>query len=303
MNFNDGIIYVFMTLLTFTVNTIINVLTDVAEMGTLNQKRVKKHGIVSLLIVMLYFTYYYFTTNQTSVFVLSEEDKILLLLILVFSFLYLNLNATISTVLNKFILKIGIEGGKDLLCFGMIIVNLVIAFLVICASSIFLSENNIITKEFDGEILYNSNRYNITVPKNTIFYYDNKKTSQTNESTGINEILKPSNTSSEYLLRKNTEIILKQDSYVRYNNATVKNFNDGKTAKIDFYLTENSVQQLKKDVRVRLKTDTTVLLSRTNSITTILNFNTCILAFGLIIYYIWKLCIRKLCSVLKGRRP
>lgn len=297
MNFNDGIIYVFMTLLTLIVNTIINVLIDVAKMETLNQKRVKKHGVVSLLIVMLYFTMYYYSTNQTSVFVLSKEDKIILLLILVFSFLYLNLNAIISTVLNKFILKIGMEGGKNLLCIWMIIVNLLITLLIIYTSS-FLSEKNIITQEFDGEILYNSNRYNITVPKNTIFYYDNKKTIQTNKSTGINEILKPSHKSSEYLLRKNTEIILKKDSYVRYTNATVKNFNDGKTAKIDFYLTENSEQQLKKDVRVKLKTDTTVLLSQTNPITTTLAINTYALAIGLIIYYIWKLC-----SVLKGCRP
>ncbi|HFU4051670.1 TPA: hypothetical protein ACGO0E_002199, partial [Streptococcus suis] len=61
MNFNDGIVFIFISLLTFLVDSSIKSLTDKFENHDIFKKRMAKYSISSLLIVIIYFLFYFFT--------------------------------------------------------------------------------------------------------------------------------------------------------------------------------------------------------------------------------------------------
>lgn len=285
MNFNDGILYVFMALLAYIVDKIITGLTDKLDQS-IHQKRIIKHGIASLLIVVIWLTLYFFI-NQTSVFNLSEEDKIGLLLILVFSFIYLNLNATISTFLKK---KFFQSKSEKCFCYIMVIVNIVMAIILVLISAIVFTGNSIITAETQAIVKYDNEQYEITIPKDTFFYFESKKIEESPNLSKINDILEPINSTSEYSLHPNTKILLKKGTYVKYDDSnSVVEIKDGSSqSKIKFYLTSKSVSQLKRDTVVQLKKSTTVILDRTNGFLTIPAINVYFIALCLVIYYFLK---------------
>lgn len=96
MDFGSGILYVFIALLTFLVNSAIGSLTDAAESNDNFKKRLRKYSIASLIFVCLYIIIYYLTT-KTSKFNFTSEDGVALLIVFVISILYFYLNATVST--------------------------------------------------------------------------------------------------------------------------------------------------------------------------------------------------------------
>lgn len=95
MKFESGILYVFIALLTFLVDSAIRALTDTVESKDNFKKRIRKYSIASLIFVCLYFIVYYFMT-KTSKFNFTSEDGVSLLIIFVISILYFHLNATVS---------------------------------------------------------------------------------------------------------------------------------------------------------------------------------------------------------------
>ncbi|MFS9072533.1 hypothetical protein QM909_05850 [Streptococcus gordonii] len=96
MDFGSGILYVFIALLTFLVDSAIGSLTDAVESKDNFKKRIKKYSIASLIFVCLYFIIYYLMT-KTSKFNFTSEDGVALLIVFVTSILYFFLNATVST--------------------------------------------------------------------------------------------------------------------------------------------------------------------------------------------------------------
>ena len=100
MDFGSGILYVFIALLTFLVDSAIGSLTDAVESKENFKKRIRKYSIASLIFVCLYFIIYYLMT-KTSKFNFTSEDGIALLIVFVISILYFYLNATVSTFTKK----------------------------------------------------------------------------------------------------------------------------------------------------------------------------------------------------------
>lgn len=100
MNFGNGILYVFIALLTFLIDSAIRALTDTVENTDNFKKRIRKYSIASLIFVCLYFILYYLMT-KTSKFNFTSEDGVALLIVFVISILYFYLNTTVSTFIKN----------------------------------------------------------------------------------------------------------------------------------------------------------------------------------------------------------
>ena len=87
MDFNNGILYVFIALFTFLIDSAVKSLTDTADSSEIFKKRMRKYSIASLAIVSLYIILYYFTT-KTSKFNFTAKDGIMLLVVFCVSILY-----------------------------------------------------------------------------------------------------------------------------------------------------------------------------------------------------------------------
>lgn len=170
MDFNNGILYVFIALFTFLIDSAVKSLTDTADSSEIFKKRMRKYSIASLAIVSLYIILYYFTT-KTSKFNFTTKDGIMLLVVFCVSILYFYLNASISTLVKKWLAKKNWDQNSCWVMFGFNIVTLII---IIVFANLQLTSQNYINRDTTA-VIYSKNEdtnYKVIIPKDTLFTID-----------------------------------------------------------------------------------------------------------------------------------
>ena len=282
MNFNDGIVFIFISLLTFLVDSSIKSLTDNVENHDIFKKRMVKYSISSLLIVIIYFLFYFFNTKTTK-FMLTTDDSIILLLIYVFSIIYFNLNASISTLLNRILTR---RNKKEHLFIFMMVSNIIIPLIIFLLVGSLLKGQNFLNEEAKGIIKVNKQEYSVIIPQNTSLIYDFIP-SQSGNNHEINQLFDPINSSSEYEIKSGSNITLFKGTYLKYfNQNNYLTTKDGdKVSEIEFQLTENSLVQLKETIKVELSENTLVSIQQRNNFLSVQATHLFLLGLLLIIYY------------------
>ncbi len=283
MDFNDGILYVFIALFTFLIDSAVKSLTDTADSSEIFKKRMRKYSIASLAIVSLYIILYYFTT-KTSKFNFTTKDGIMLLVVFCVSILYFYLNASISTLVKKWLAKKNWDQNSCWVMFGFNIVTLII---IIVFSNFQLTSQNYINRDTTA-VIYSKNEdtnYKVIIPKDTLFTIDYSINKPDNTSELV-QMFDFQVNNSEYKIAKGTTIKLLGGTYLNYNDETsLKLMINGKLSKSDFYTNDNSVAKLNSEQEVELSEDSTVLLKQQNSYITISVFALYAQILSLIIYY------------------
>lgn len=284
MDFNNGILYVFIALFTFLIDSAVKTLTDTADSSEIFKKRIKKYSIASLAFVSLYIIIYYFAT-KTSKFNFTKEDGIMLLVVFCVSILYFYLNASISTLVKKWLTK---KNWGQNLCFVMIGINIVIGLLIFFFANSQLTGQNYINKDTTA-VIYSKNKdtnYKVIIPKDTLFTMDYPIKNESNDTTELIKMFDFQVNNSEFKIKKGTTIKLLKGTYIYYNNETsLKLISNDKLSKSDFYTNGNSVAKLKCEQDVELSEDSTVLLKQQNSYITISIVALYVQILSLIIYY------------------
>lgn len=284
MDFNKGILYVFIALFTFLIDSAVKSLTDTADSSEIFKKRMKKYSIASLTFVSLYFILYYFGT-KTSKFNFTKEDGIMLLVVFCVSILYFYLNATISTLVKKWLTK---KNRGQSSCFVMMGFNIVILILIICFANFQLTGQNYINKDTMA-VIYSKSKdtnYKVIIPKDTLFTIDYPIKNESDDTTELVKMFDFQVNNSEFKIKKGTTIKLLQGTYIYYNNETsLKLVSKDKLSKSDFYTNDNSVAKLNSEQEAELSEDSTVLLKQQNFYITISIFALYGQILSLIIYY------------------
>ncbi|HFU4327017.1 TPA: hypothetical protein ACGO9A_002277, partial [Streptococcus suis] len=194
---------------------------------------------------------------------LTTDDSIILLLIYVFSIIYFNLNASISTLLNRILTR---RNKKEHLFIYMMVSNIIIPFIIIILAGSLLKGQNFLNEEAKGIIKVNKQEYSVIIPQNTSFIYDFIP-SQSGKSHEINQLFDPINSSSEYEIESGSNITLFKGTYLKYyNQNNYLTTKDGdKVSEIEFQLTENSLVQLKETIKVELSENTLVSIQQRNN--------------------------------------
>lgn len=292
MKFEDGIMYVFISLTTFVINLAISSLTDTIADKEIIKIRSRKYSIFSFLIIAVYFLFFYLTPN-TRVFKITTEDSILFLLIFIFSFLYFHLNGSISTLVKKFITKI--DNNKYKLNWPMLMIgiNIVMAVAIVFFVQFISKGNNILYETAVGEFEYKNTTYTISIPSETYFDYYLRKENKDDSSIteGINSILKISTNNSIYLLKKGSNIELKKGTYIKYINSDISSGanNASDASNSQFYYTNDTIMELESNLTVRLLNDTKVMINQSSPYISMPAINIYFLTLTLVIYYAFKL--------------
>lgn len=284
MDFNNGILYVFIALFTFLIDSAVKTLTDTADSSEIFKKRIKKYSIASLAFVSLYFILYYFAT-KTSKFKFTKEDGIMLLVVFCVSILYFYLNASISTLVKKWLTKK--NWGKKL-CFVMFGINIVIGVLIYFFANSQLTGKNYINKDTTAVICSKNKdtKYKVIIPKDTLFTMDYTTKNESDDTTELLKMFDFQVNNSEFKIKKGTTIKLLEETYIYYNNETSLNLiSNDKLSKSDFYTNDNSVAKLKSEQEVELSEDSTVLLKQQNSYIAISIVALYVQISSLLIYY------------------
>ena len=283
MDFNNGILYVFIALFTFLIDSAVKSLTDTADSSEIFKKRMRKYSIASLAIVSLYIILYYFTT-KTSKFNFTTKDGIMLLVVFCVSILYFYLNASISTLVKKWLAKKNWDQNSCWVMFGFNIVTLII---IIVFANLQLTSQNYINRDTTA-VIYSKNEdtnYKVIIPKDTLFTIDYSINKPKNTSELV-QMFDFQVNNSEYKIAKGTTIKLLGGTYLNYNDETsLKLIINGKLSKSDFYTNDNSIAKLNSEQEVELSEDSTVLLKQQNSYITISVFALYAQISSLIIYY------------------
>jgi membrane protein len=283
MDFNNGILYVFIALFTFLIDSAVKSLTDTADSSEIFKKRMRKYSIASLAIVSLYIILYYFTT-KTSKFNFTTKDGIMLLVVFCVSILYFYLNASISTLVKKWLAKKNWDQNSCWVMFGFNIVTLII---IIVFANLQLTSQNYINRDTTA-VIYSKNEdtnYKVIIPKDTLFTIDYSINKPDNTSELV-QMFDFQVNNSEYKIAKGTTIKLLGGTYLNYNDETsLKLIINGKLSKSDFYTNDNSIAKLNSEQEVELSEDSTVLLKQQNSYITISVFALYAQISSLIIYY------------------
>lgn len=283
MDFNNGILYVFIALFTFLIDSAVKSLTDTADSSEIFKKRMRKYSIASLAIVSLYIILYYFTT-KTSKFNFTAKDGIMLLVVFCVSILYFYLNASISTLVKKWLAKKNWDQNSCWVMFGFNIVTLII---IIVFANLQLTSQNYINRDTTA-VIYSKNEdtnYKVIIPKDTLFTIDYSINKPDNTSELV-QMFDFQVNNSEYKIAKGTTIKLLGGTYLNYNDETsLKLIINGKLSKSDFYTNDNSIAKLNSEQEVELSEDSTVLLKQQNSYITISVFALYAQISSLIIYY------------------
>ncbi|HFI0918938.1 TPA: hypothetical protein ACGOYJ_001667 [Streptococcus suis] len=283
MDFNNGILYVFIALFTFLIDSAVKSLTGMADSSELFKKRMRKYSIASLAIVFLYIILYYFTT-KTSKFNFTTEDGIMLLVVFCVSILYFYLNASISTLVKKWLTKKNWDQKLWFIMFGFNIVTLIFIF---CFAKFQLTGQNYINKDTTAVILSKSKdtNYKVIIPKDTLFTID-YPINKSNDTSELVQMFDFQVDNSEYKISKGTTIKLLKGTYLYYNDKTsLKLISNDKLSKIDFYTNDNSVAKLNNEQEVKLSENSTVLLKQRDSYLTISAIALYAQIISLIIYY------------------
>lgn len=283
MDFNNGILYVFIALFTFLIDSAVKSLTDTADSSEIFKKRMRKYSIASLAIVSLYIILYYFTT-KTSKFNFTTKDGIMLLVVFCVSILYFYLNASISTLVKKWLAKKNWDQNSCWVMFGFNIVTLII---IIVFANLQLTSQNYINRDTTA-VIYSKNEdtnYKVIIPKDTLFTID-YSINKPNNTSELVQMFDFQVNNSEYKIAKGTTIKLLGGTYLNYNDETsLKLIINGKLSKSDFYTNDNSIAKLNSEQEVELSEDSTVLLKQQNSYITISVFALYAQISSLIIYY------------------
>lgn len=284
MDFNNGILYVFIALFTFLIDSAVKTLTDTADSSEIFKKRMKKYSIASLAFASLYFIIYYFET-KTSKFNFTKEDGIMLLVVLCVSILYFYLNASISTLVKKWLTK---KNWGQNLCFVMVGINIVIGLLIFFFANSQLTGQNYINKDTRA-VIYSKNKdknYKVIIPKDTLFTMDYLTKDNSDDTTELIKMFDFQVNNSEFKIKKGTTIKLLKETYIYYNEETsLKLISNDKLSKSDFYTSDNSVAKLNSEQEVELSEDSTVLLKQQNSYIAISIVALYVQISSLIIYY------------------
>lgn len=284
MDFNNGILYVFIALFTFLIESAVKTLTDTADSSEIFKKRMKKYSIASLAFVSLYIILYYFAT-KTRKFNFTKEDGIMLLVVFCVSILYFYLNASISTLVKKWLTK---KNWGQKLWLVMLCFNIVILSLIYCFAKFQLTGQNYINKDTMA-VIYSKNKdtnYKVIIPKDTLFTTDYPKENKSDDTNELFQIFDFQVNNSEYKITKGTTIKLLQGTDLYYNNETsLKLISNDKLSESDFYTNDNSVAKLNSEQEVELSEDSTVLLKQQNSYITISIIALYVQILSLIIYY------------------
>ena len=284
MDFNNGILYVFIALFTFLIDSAVKSLTDAADSGEIFKKRMRKYSIASLTFVFFYIILYYFTT-KTSKFNFTKEDGIMLLVVFCVSIFYFYLNATISTQVKKWLTK---KNRGQNLWFVMFGFNIVILLLIICFAIFQSTGQNYINKDTMA-VIYSKSKdtnYKVIIPKDTLFTMDYPIKNKSDDTTELVKMFDFQVNNSEFKIKKGTTIKLLQGTYIYYNNEiSLKLISKDKLSKSDFYTNDNSVAKLNSEQEVELSEDSTVLLKQQNSYITISIVALYVQILSLIIYY------------------
>lgn len=284
MDFNNGILYVFIALFTFLIDSAVKTLTDTADSSEIFKKRMKKYSIASLAFVSLYIILYYFAT-KTSKFKFTKEDGIMLLVVFCVSILYFYLNASISTLVKKWLTK---KNWGQNLWFVMFGINIVIGLLIFFFANSQLTGKNYINKDTTA-VIYSKNKdtnYKVIIPKDTLFTMDYPTKNESDDTTELFKMFDFQVNNSEFKIKKGTTIKLLEETYIYYNNETsLKLISNDKLSKSDFYTNDNSVAKLKSEQEVELSEDSTVLLKQQNSYIAISIVALYVQIFSLLIYY------------------
>lgn len=284
MDFNNGILYVFIALFTFLIDSAVKTLTDTADSSEIFKKRMKKYSIASLAFVSLYFIIYYFET-KTSKFNFTKEDGIMLLVVFCVSILYFYLNASISTLVKKWLTK---KNWGQNLCFVMVGINIVIGLLIFFFANFQLTGKNYINKDTSA-VIYSKNKdtnYKVIIPKDTLFTMDYLTKDNSDDTTELIKMFDFQVNNSEFKIKKGTTIKLLKETYIYYNEETsLKLISNDKLSKSDFYTNDNSVAKLNSEQEVELSEDSTVLLKQQNSYIAISIIALYVQISSLIIYY------------------
>lgn len=287
MDFNNGILYVFIALFTFLIDSAVKSLTDTADSSEIFKKRMRKYSVASLAFVSIYFILYYFNT-KTSKFNFTKEDGIMLLVVFCVSILYFYLNASISTLVKNWLTK---KNWGQNLCFVMLGFNIVILLLIFLFANFQLTGQNYINKDTMA-VIYSKSKdtsYKVTIPKDTLFTMDYPMKNKSDDTTELVEMFDFQVNNSEFKIKKGTTIKLLQGTYIYYNNETsLKLISNDKLSKSDFYTNSNSVAKLNSEQEVELSEDSTVLLKQKNSYITISLFALYVQILSLIVYYPFK---------------
>lgn len=284
MDFNNGILYVFIALFTFLIDSAVKTLTDTADSSEIFKKRMKKYSIASLAFVSLYFIIYYFET-KTSKFNFTKEDGIMLLVVFCVSILYFYLNASISTLVKKWLTK---KNWGQNLCFVMVGINIVIGLIIFFFANSQLTGQNYINKDTRA-VIYSKNKdknYKVIIPKDTLFTMDHLTKDNSDDTTELIKMFDFQVNNSEFKIKKGTTIKLLKETYIYYNEETsLKLISNDKLSKSDFYTSDNSVAKLNSEQEVELSEDSTVLLKQQNSYIAISIVALYVQISSLIIYY------------------
>lgn len=284
MDFNSGILYVFIALFTFLIDSAVKSLTDTADSSEIFKKRMKKYSIASLTFVSLYFILYYFAT-KTSKFNFTKEDGIMLLVVFCVSILYFYLNASISTLLKKWLTK---KNWDQRLCLVMMGFNIVILILIIYLANFQLTGQNYINRDTMA-VIYSKSKdtnYKVIIPKDTLFTIDYPIKNESDDTTELVKMFDFQVNNSEFKIKKGTTIKLLKGTFIYYNNETsLKLISNDKLSKSDFYTNDNSVAKLNSEQEAELSEDSTVLLKQQNSYIAISIFSLYGQILSLIIYY------------------
>ena len=294
--FKNGIIYIFGTVLVILVDGVIEALTDdFKTAGTIAVKRLKKYGIVSLLVVLIYMFIVYFVLNSNFKISITTEDSLQLLFIFIDTFCLFYFNGSISTYVMKLLERYPkivewvkpnhIEYSRSIIMTVLIILMLVIISVVNKAISF---EKNYVVN--DVAVLYNGSNY--TLPKDSPFefeYTDNKSGNKKSEYRYVTQ-------NAEYKVMKETKLKL--------NRGTVLKLSGEKDDGLDFYngnqvanavikTTKNSAVILEEDIDVVLQDDVVVNLNQTNSYFNLFFINFALLEFSLVVYYVLNTQLKK----------
>lgn len=283
--FKDGILYILTPIGIGFVDFIIRMVTrGFEDTKSLFYERIKKYFIASLIIIFLYWIVISFFNRELQI-QLSHEEKIQALIILLGSIGIFYVNAIISTIVMKLLIKypsrVNPEKKETIRSRIMAVIVGLLLWITPFLGNVMSVGKNVIANDVIVE--YDKSDYKLI--KGTSFDFKYEDNSNRKQNNGYSYVTK----GNEYKVVKGTKINIFRGTELKLEATTerpVAFYNNNKIAKAKILTTDKSSIQLEEDALIRLKCDALVNLNQTNETVNLFFLQCQVVEFILILYYL-----------------
>lgn len=286
MDFSNGIVSLIIIFLGTVIQAILNLFKDEIESKELIKSRFRKYTFASISNV-IFWALIFIYLNRNFLDIIPKEANGILLYIFISSFVYLYLNATLSTIVAKKFKIWTPDFKRGSFVLSMIAIQIIFSAITSLLILPFITTGKNYVKE-DTVVVIKSESY--LLPKNSTFKFKYMRDEPQNKgnSNGINYKF----SGSEYELSKNDVIILFEDTELKKLSTKNNNvlYKDGKKyAYANIKSNDDTLVILNSDLEAKLDKTTSVYINNNQNIFTSYAFiNIFVINLLMIMYYAIK---------------